>query len=74
MSPTLLTMCIPFWPQRTQPLATSRLDKAIVPNWFHEHDNEFNVLQGPSQSPDLNPIRTHLWDVVARKIRSMNVL
>ena len=44
----------------------------LVSNWFHEHDNEFNVLQWPSQSRDLNPIE-HLWDVVEWKICSMNV-
>ena len=39
---------------------------------FHEHCNEFNVLQWPPQSLDLNPIE-HLWDVVERETRSMKV-
>lgn len=25
-------------------------------NWFHEHDNEFGVLQWPSHSPDMRPV------------------
>ena len=44
----------------------------IISNWFLEHDNEFTVLQWPPQSPDLNPIE-HLWDVVEREIRIMDV-
>ena len=43
----------------------------VVSNWFHKHDNESNVLQWPSQSPDLNPLE-HLWGVAEREIRSMN--
>ena len=39
---------------------------------FHEHDNEVNVLQWPSQSPGLNPTE-HLWNVLEWEIRSMNV-
>ena len=34
----------------------------VISNRFHEHVNEFNVLQWSSQSLDLNPIQ-HLWDV-----------
>ena len=45
----------------------------IISNWFLEHDdNESTVLQRPPQSPDLNPIK-HLWDVVEREIRIIDV-
>ncbi|KAK0134694.1 Transposable element Tcb1 transposase [Merluccius polli] len=44
----------------------------IISDWFLEHDNEFTVLKWPPHSPDLNPIE-HLWDVVEREIRIMDV-
>ena len=44
----------------------------IISDWFLEHDNEFTVLKWPPQSADLNPIE-HLWDVVEREIRIMDV-
>ncbi len=44
----------------------------IFSDWFLEHDNEFTLLKWPPQSPDLNPIE-HIWDVVEREIRIMDV-
>ncbi len=44
----------------------------IISHWFLEHDNEFTLLKWPPQSSDLNPIE-HLWDVVERKIRILDV-
>ncbi len=44
----------------------------IISDWFLEHDNEFTLLKWPPLSPDLNPIE-HLWDVVEREIRFMDV-
>ncbi len=44
----------------------------IISDWFLEHDNEFTLIRCPPQSPDLNPIE-HLWDVVEREIRIMDV-
>ncbi len=44
----------------------------IISDWFLEHDNEFNLLKWPPQSPDLSPIE-QLWDVVEREIRIMDV-
>ncbi len=44
----------------------------IISDWFLEHDNELSLLKWPPLSPDLNPIE-HLWDVVEREIRIMDV-
>ena len=51
----LLIMCIPSWPQCTHILMATfsmimhQVTKLKSSNMFHEHDNEFTVLQRPSQ-------------------------
>ncbi len=42
----------------------------IISDWFLEH--KLILLKLPPPSPDLNPIE-HLWDVVEREIRIMDV-
>ncbi|KAK3563664.1 hypothetical protein QTP86_033502 [Hemibagrus guttatus] len=42
----------------------------MVQEWFDEHNNEFEVLTCPPNSPNLNPIQ-HLWDVLDKQVRSM---
>ncbi len=44
----------------------------IISDWFLEHDNDFTLLKWFPQSPDLNPIE-HIWDVVEREIRIIDV-
>ena len=45
----------------------------MVQEWFEEHNNEFEVLTWPPNSPDLNPIE-HLWDVLNKQVRSKEAL
>ncbi|KAK3541531.1 hypothetical protein QTP86_029169 [Hemibagrus guttatus] len=38
--------------------------------WFDEHNNQFEVLTWPPNSPDLNPVQ-HLWDVLDKQVPTM---
>ncbi|KAE8297395.1 Transposable element Tcb1 transposase Transposable element Barney transposase [Larimichthys crocea] len=42
----------------------------VVQEWFEEHNNEFEVLTWPPNSPDLNPMGD-LWDALDKQVRSM---
>ncbi|KAK3505544.1 hypothetical protein QTP70_020619, partial [Hemibagrus guttatus] len=37
----------------------------MVQEWFDDHNNQFEELTPPPNSPDLNPIQ-HLWDVLEK--------
>ncbi|KAK3527039.1 hypothetical protein QTP86_008668 [Hemibagrus guttatus] len=41
----------------------------MVQEWFDDHNNKFEVLTWPPNSPDLNPIQ-HLWDVLDKQVQS----
>ncbi len=43
----------------------------IISDWFLEHDNEFNLLKWPTVTKSQSI--EHLWDVVEREIRIMDV-
>ncbi|KAK3548964.1 hypothetical protein QTP70_022657 [Hemibagrus guttatus] len=42
----------------------------MVQEWFHMHNNKFEVLAWPPNSTDLSPIK-HLWDVLDKQVQSM---
>ncbi|KAK3553900.1 hypothetical protein QTP70_012922 [Hemibagrus guttatus] len=42
----------------------------MLQEWFDEHNNEFEELTPPPNSPDLNPIE-RLWDVLDKQVPSM---
>ncbi|KAK3538082.1 hypothetical protein QTP70_028642 [Hemibagrus guttatus] len=42
----------------------------MVQEWFDDHNNQFEVLTPPPNSPDLNSIQL-LWDVLDKQVRSM---
>ncbi|KAK3523811.1 hypothetical protein QTP70_010172 [Hemibagrus guttatus] len=39
----------------------------MVQEWFDDHNNQFEELTPPPNSPDLNPIQ-HLWDVLDKQV------
>ncbi|KAK3536457.1 hypothetical protein QTP86_012613 [Hemibagrus guttatus] len=42
----------------------------MLQEWFDDHNNQFEVLTPPPNSPDLNPIQL-LWDVLDKQVPSM---
>ncbi|KAK3522147.1 hypothetical protein QTP70_026962 [Hemibagrus guttatus] len=44
----------------------------MVQEWFDEHNNQFEVLTWPPNSPDLNPIQ-YLWDVLDKQSQGIYI-
>ncbi|KAK3555385.1 hypothetical protein QTP86_015670, partial [Hemibagrus guttatus] len=53
---------------RTGPQSSGR--SKMVQEWFDDHNNQFEVLTWPPNSPDLNPVQ-HVWDVLNKQVPSM---
>uniref|UniRef100_A0A8B9R9L4 Transposase Tc1-like domain-containing protein n=1 Tax=Astyanax mexicanus TaxID=7994 RepID=A0A8B9R9L4_ASTMX len=67
--PAFMGMVFPdgsgFFQQDNAPCHTAD----CVQEWFEEHSEEFSLLPWPTDSPDLNPMKT-MWDVLEQQVQS----
>ena len=65
--------CTPFHGNNIPPIAVASLSRIMrhkakmTQEWFEEHNNEFEVMTWPPNSPDLSPVE-HLWDVQHKQV------